>query len=579
MLLPVLGCEDKVAAEPVLSLSETSLNCIQEAAQYEVKVESNVDWTVSVPGDAFWCVASNLGDRLLVDLEENTGLEVRQTEVTVTAGPLIEKVEVKQLGENPDILFEKERQDLYYGDTLVAVKILSNVDYEVSIPDDVDWITFMPDTRTMTESTCGFQISENESDTVRYANVSFHSPDGKVERKLMFRQDFRNRDYVPGDPSELGDILIAIESAEANQSNSQEESVEKSFDGTTSTWYHSPWYSTSFPVELTYSFATPQVVDYFIYKPRGSGDNGNFDEFDLFVSTANNENYTKVGTYQLGGATQTSKIMFDSPLEGVKSFRFSVKSAKGDVVSCGEMEFYRKAAPVAGLEEVFADELYSELKSDVNQRKIDGIENTFFRSIAQSLFDKTYDLKYRVQEYEPYRDLNDLAAEMKTSGYNPFENPTGIYFADDEEAIVIVGETQGEVLSLKVYDFDGTRQGLSTPEPTSYPLEQGINKLRISHGGLAYVDYYTSRWETAPRLKVHIASGKINGYFDKNRDSAADWKQILNGATYGCLDIKGDYINLVYGVNSLKQYCDDGLKLIQNYDAIVDLESLVGTLN
>lgn len=285
---------------------------------------------------------------------------------------------MKQLGENPDILFEKERQDLYYGDTLVAVKILSNVDYEVSIPDDVDWITFMPDTRTMTESTCGFQISENESDTVRYANVSFHSPDGKVERKLMFRQDFRNRDYVPGDPSELGDILIAIESAEANQSNSQEESVEKSFDGTTSTWYHSPWYSTSFPVELTYSFATPQVVDYFIYKPRGSGDNGNFDEFDLFVSTANNENYTKVGTYQLGGATQTSKIMFDSPLEGVKSFRFSVKSAKGDVVSCGEMEFYRKAAPVAGLEEVFADELYSELKSDVNQRKIDGIENTFF---------------------------------------------------------------------------------------------------------------------------------------------------------------------------------------------------------
>lgn len=263
LLLPVLGCEDKVAAEPVLSLSETSLNCIQEAAQYEVKVESNVDWTVSVPGDAFWCVASNLGDRLLVDLEENTGLEVRQTEVTVTAGPLIEKVEVKQLGENPDILFEKERQDLYYGDTLVAVKILSNVDYEVSIPDDVDWITFMPDTRTMTESTCGFQISENESDTVRYANVSFHSPDGKVERKLMFRQDFRNRDYVPGDPSELGDILIAIESAEANQSNSQEESVEKSFDGTTSTWYHSPWYSTSFPVELTYSFATPQVVDYF----------------------------------------------------------------------------------------------------------------------------------------------------------------------------------------------------------------------------------------------------------------------------------------------------------------------------
>ena len=288
LLFPVLGCEDKVAAEPTLSLSETSLSCTQEAAQYEVEVRSNVDWTASVPGNASWCTATNLGDRLLVDLEENTGLEVRQTEVTVTAGPLVEKVEVKQLGENPDILFDKERQDLYYGDTLVIVKILSNVDYEVSVPDEVDWITYLPDTRTMTESFCRFQITENESDSVRYASVSFHSTDGKVERNLMFRQDFRNRDYTPGDPSELGDILITVESGEANQSNSQEESIEKSFDGTTSTWYHSPWYSTSFPVELTYSFATPQVVDYFIYKPRGSGDNGNFDEFDLLVSTANN---------------------------------------------------------------------------------------------------------------------------------------------------------------------------------------------------------------------------------------------------------------------------------------------------
>lgn len=41
------------------------------------------------------------------------------------------------------------------------------------------------------------------------------------------------------------------------------------------------------------------------------------------------------------------------------------------------MEFYRNAAPVAGLTEVFADELCSELRADVDQRKIDGLENSF----------------------------------------------------------------------------------------------------------------------------------------------------------------------------------------------------------
>ena len=572
VLFTLMGCKETIPEESILTLSEKVLNCPQQAGQYEVKVTSNLEWKASVPNDVTWCVATKSGDKLLLDLEENSELNIRSTEVTINAGNLVESLNVSQLGENPEILIDKNREDLEYGDTLVSIKVVSNVDYEVMIPGDADWIKSMPESRSMVESVCKFQITENKSDTVRYVSVNFKSKDGGVERSLMFRQNFRNKDYVPGDPSELGDILIPINKASANQSNSQEESIEMSFDGTTSTWFHSPWYSTTFPVELTYYFATPQIVDYFIYKPRGSGDNGNFEEFDLFVSQNNSENYTKIGTYNFGGSTQPSKINFESSLEGITSFRFSVKSAKGSVVSCGEMEFYRNAAPVSGLDEIFADELYSELKSDVDQRKIDGIDNPFFRNLAQSLYDETYNLKYRVQEYEPYRELEDLASEMKTSQYNPFENPTGIYFNDGDEAIVFVGETYGEHLFLKVYDFDKTRQGIPTPQPSSYPLDKGINKLNIPYGGLAYIEYYTSNWKTAPQLKVHIATGKVNGYFDKNRDSSTDWKKILDDATYGCLDIKGDYINLVYGVNSLRQYCNDGLELIRNYDELVVLE-------
>lgn len=295
-------------------------------------------------------------------------------------------------------------------------------------------------------------------------------------------------------------------------------------------------------------------------------------KFDLYVSTAQKENYEKIASYDFAGSSSSSKISFAEPLKGVKSFRFEVNEAVGGVVSCGEMEFYRNAAPVAGLTEVFADELCSELRADVDQRKIDGLENSFFRMIAQSLYDKTYDLEYRVQTYEPYREINDLAAELKISGYNPFENPTGIYFKDGEEAIVILGNTNGEQVNLKVYDFDAIRQGQRTPDPTSYPLSEGINKLRIAHGGLSYIEYYTPNWKTAPALKLHIASGKVNGYYDKHRDVSADWREILNKATYGCIDIKGDRVNLVFGVNSIKTYCDNLGKLIQNYDDIVELE-------
>jgi len=365
---------------------------------------------------------------------------------------------------------------------------------------------------------------------------------------------------------------LPIASGKASEFNSDDESIEKSFDGTASTWYHSRWYGTVLPVKLEYTFETPQDVDYFVYKPRGSGNNGNWKKFDLYVSTAQKENYEKIASYDFTGSSSSSKISFAEPLKGVKSFRFEVNEAVGGVVSCGEMEFYRNAAPVAGLTEVFADELCSELRADVDQRKIDGLENNFFRMIAQSLYDKTYDLEYRVQTYEPYREINDLATEMKTSGYNPFENPTGIYFKDGEEAVVILGNTNGEQVNLKVYDFDAVRQGNSTPDPVSYPLNEGINKLRIVHGGLSYIEYYTPNWRTASALKLHIASGKVNGYYDKHRDALANWREILNKATYGCIDIKGDRINLVFGVNSVKTHCDDLGDLIQSYDNIVKLE-------
>ena len=62
---------------------------------------------------------------------------------------------------------------------------------------------------------------------------------------------------------------------------------------------------------------------------------------------------------------------------------------------------------------------------------------------------RPYDLEYRVQTYEPYCEINDLATEMKTSGYNPFENPTGIYFKDGEEAVVILGNTNGEQVNFE----------------------------------------------------------------------------------------------------------------------------------
>lgn len=567
------GCQsEEEQADPFLELAQETLVCLQKATASTIEVKTNTEWKASVPTHDSWCKASGEATLLTVNLSENTEKGVRETDVTLTASSIQKKLHVKQLGVEPDILLAEERINLNYRDTLISVNAVSNVDYEVIIPEEVDWIIPVTETRGMVETSRSFRVTTNESEEIRFTNIIFKSLEGDIERPLMIRQVNRDKTYNPGDTDGLGDILIPISRGQADQEQSGEE-IDKSFDGTTDTWYHSPWSGTKLPVQLDYFFETPQEVDYFIYKPRGSGDNGAFAQFDLYVSTTEKESYEKIGSYDYNESTASTRTNLELPLAGVKSFRFVVNSGKGGYASCGEMEFYRKGAPVVGVEDVFTDDFYSELKPDVTQRKIDGIENSFFRNIAQSLFDKTYNLQYRVQEYDPYREIDDLARELKTSGYNPFENPTGIYFENKEEVIVILGDTYGERVQLKVYDFDETRRNKqAAPNPTSYPLEQGINKICLNHGGLGYIEYFTPNWRTAPKIKIHIPSGKVNGYFDKNRDSAGDWMGILNGATYGCLDIKGDFINLVYGVNSLKQYCNDGMRLIKNYDEIVALE-------
>ena len=110
---------------------------------------------------------------------------------------------MKQLGEQPDILLENERLNLNYTDTVVTVKVVSNVEYEVEIPQNADWIKEMKQqvqVRAMAESERTFSIERNEDDTVRYISVVFRSVDQKVERSLMFRQGHRDKEYKPGDP-------------------------------------------------------------------------------------------------------------------------------------------------------------------------------------------------------------------------------------------------------------------------------------------------------------------------------------------------------------------------------------------
>lgn len=362
------------------------------------------------------------------------------------------------------------------------------------------------------------------------------------------------------------DQKITIKSATASSQQPGEE-IKNSFDGNLSTIYHSPWTANEYmPVTLTYNFENEETVDYLIYTPRSDGgENGNFQEFDLYVATTENPTLKLYGTYDFKGSSIASSISFSPALVKPTKIQFVVKSGKGGFASCAEMEFYKKSPNNFGYTDLFTDATCSKLKKGIDETTINATKNQFFKELALEIFKGEYESEFRVQDYKSWQHPDIMAKINKTNTYGLRDNPTGIYVNAGEELVVLVGNTHGQNITLFIQDTQNTITGMSMP------LTEGINKKKATVSGLIYIMYYTPTGTEQP-IKINIASGTVNGYFDSNKHTKEDWKRILDKATYKHFDVLGEYASLTFETEAFRKYTSDGLVLINKYDELVRLE-------
>ncbi len=338
--------------------------------------------------------------------------------------------------------------------------------------------------------------------------------------------------------------------------------AELTIDGYLSVGYHSS-YSTNtvFPVELKYTFDQPEVIDYMVYHPRSYGMNGNFQETEVY--TCENGKERLIGTFDLKGSNNPSLI----DLQGRKPeyIKVLVKSGVNGYACCMEMQFFRRNDKNT-IPKVFADQTCSALKKGIKQRDINALTNSTFKSLASALFNNTYDKRYRVQEYKPYPDPATAAKKNKTGTYSLLDNATGIVAMPEEEIVVFVGPTHGQTIKLRSINFNNDYS------PTDYFLQEGANSLICREGGLLYVMYHTDNPQARP-VKIHIASGKVNGIYRSEKNTQSDWKDILDNAKHTYLDVQGEYAHLIFPVRDFKAYTPDVSQLVAAYDSIVYLES------
>lgn len=566
--------DDETKAPPFLEISKESINFRQTANVSELEFKTNAETVEAIVGQGGngWCdvsVLHNADTKLLkVTVSENSEIDLRSTIVDINAGGVKKTIAVCQMGQRPTILVSEKSFSLSHQDTTITMEVISNCEFE--IVHDAEWINKTELTKGMDSTMYAFRIDRHPGIETRSQEIVFREAYGDAEAKVYVEQQSQD-DYTGGDPSTItGDIMLTV--ARSRTSSYQNgEGIEKSHDGDKETIYHSAWNNSAanyFPITLEYEFDNEPSIDYLVYYPRQSGSNGNFKEVEIWISTEENPTFVKAVDHDFKGSGSAAKVELGQSYVKPTAVKFVVKSGAGDRVgfaSCSEMEFYRKNPDAFDPLTIFTDEVCTELRSDVTQEMIDTISAPYFKTMAQYMLDDRYPRDFRIADYKAYRHPDIMANINKTSPYSLRDNPTGIYFKAGEEVVIMMGDTHGASVSLQVQNLAEGFGG------NSYPLSRGLNKFTVSKEGLGYIMYFTDTAQEET-VKIHIASGTVQGYYDPDKHDLAKWNKMLNNSSHPYIDVLGKFSHLTYPVESFKNYCSDINRLVQVYDSIVYIE-------
>lgn len=459
-----------------------------------------------------------------------------------------------------------------------SVAVLSNTDdYQVTKDETADWLSFSKEKDGgLTVFTTYYYDNKNP----RYAKLTLTTPDGKFSRDIVVKQS-------PNTSADmLGDTEAEVASVTAGASQSGE-GPERMIDKNTSTLWHSPYGGTSFPITLTFTLKSAAHIDYLKYTPRTDGSNGNFHEITVSYALASAPTrWVKAGDADFEGRSGASTFSFgEAGVDNVSKVKIEVKSANNtsgvasqNIASCAEMGFFAYDNSMNQcIDNYFTSSLCDGLKPGLTAEDIEAIPVPYLRQLAKTLAAGNYSTQFRVGSFGCYNTRSAVQNFLKTSNaYDPYENPTGIYFnAGDQIVVFAEGIDDAHPLSICIKSFGSRATIESEGQPESYySLKNGANMIKASNKGQAYVNYYSTDFENAPEVKLHFAMATEIGYFDAEKKMTnEDWKQIMARAKENnieTLDFLTKRLHVVAPYENLVKQCPEKAeKLVLIYDSLI----------
>ena len=159
---------------------------------------------------------------------------------------------------------------------------------------------------------------------------------------------------------------------------------------------------------------------------------------------------------------------------------------------------------------------------------------------------KEYEKWFRVHTYEPYSDVDEWAKRLQMTTYSYLSNPTGIYANACDLLYVFVGNDIPENATLQI-----DRVYMNAVSGVRSELKKGMNIVPVGRDNSMLYILYTAD-TTGDKLladydslDIHIEGGILNGYWDRDYHTDADWVKITKKlATYKYIQVKGHKVML-----------------------------------
>ena len=186
----VLGVTQK--RKDAVVLSKDKLEGPQDGGTLSVEVKSNIDYEVSIPAE-FRSWISQEPESKAVEarvyrfaIAGNEEPESRRGYIVFAGSEVKDTVYVYQ-AQKDRLLLVQDSYDVAADGETIAVELKTNVDYEVEIPADADWVSRV-ETRALRTDRLTFSVAANGEADSRSAKVVIRDRNGSLDDTLYIRQ-------------------------------------------------------------------------------------------------------------------------------------------------------------------------------------------------------------------------------------------------------------------------------------------------------------------------------------------------------------------------------------------------------